>query len=55
MGLETSSLADTIIFEESDTTRIIYFNLEYVIDGTKTKKSVSKNSIIQSTTTKKEQ
>lgn len=55
VGLETSSLADTIIFEESDTTRIIYFNLEYVIDGTKTKKSVSKNSIIQSTTTKKEQ
>lgn len=48
VGLDPSSLADTIIFEESSATRVIYFNLEYVIDGTKIIKSVSKNSIIQS-------
>lgn len=52
VGLDTSSLADTIIFEESSTTRVIYFNLEYVIDGTKISKSISKNSIIQSNITK---
>lgn len=52
VGLDPSSLADTIIFEESNTTRVIYFNLEYVIDGTKIIKSVSKNSIIQSSSLK---
>ena len=47
VGLDSSSLADTILFEESDITRVIYFNLEYQIDGTKIKKSVTKNSIIE--------
>lgn len=47
VGLEPSSLADTIIFEESDVTRVIYFNVEYFIDGTDSIKSISKSSVIQ--------
>lgn len=54
VGIEPSNLADTIIFEESDITRIIYFNLEYTIDGTDINKTVSKNSIIQSAVTEGE-
>jgi anti-sigma28 factor (negative regulator of flagellin synthesis) len=29
VGLDSSSLADVVLFEESDVTRVIYFNLEY--------------------------
>ena len=47
VGLDPSSLADTVIFEESDVTRVIYFNVEYAIDGTTNIKSVSKSSVIQ--------
>lgn len=50
VGLDPSSLADTVIFEESDITRVIYFNVEYAIDGTTNIKSVSKNSVIQAKT-----
>lgn len=50
VGLEPSSLADTIIFEESDVTRVIYFNVEYFIDGTDSIKSISKSSVIQAKT-----
>ena len=47
IGLDLSSLADTVLFEESDITRVIYFNIEYQIDGTKIVKSVTKSSIIE--------
>lgn len=47
VGIDNSNLADTIIFEESDVTRAIYFKIEYIVDGTTTIKSVSKNSIIE--------
>lgn len=47
VGLDSSSLADTIIFEESDVTRVIYFNVEYTIDGTNKVKTLSKSSIIE--------
>lgn len=50
VGLDPSSLADTVIFEESDVTRVIYFNVEYAIDGTTNIKSVSKSSVIQAKT-----
>ncbi len=50
VGLEPSSLADTVIFEESDVTRVIYFNVEYIIDGTTNIKSVSKSGVIQAKT-----
>lgn len=50
VGLDPSSLADTVIFEESDVTRVIYFNAVYTIDGTNNVKSVSKSSIIQAKT-----
>ncbi len=50
VGIDSSSLADTVLFEESDVTRIIYFNVEYVVDGSKETRSISKNSIIQATT-----
>lgn len=50
VGLDPSSLADTVIFEESDITRVIYFNVEYAIDGTTNIKSVSKSSVIQAKT-----
>lgn len=51
IGLEVSNLADTIIFEESDITRIIYFSLEYVIDGTNKIKTITSNGVIQSVST----
>lgn len=47
VGLDTTNLADTVLFEEQDITRVIYFNLEYQIDGTKIKKSVTKSSVIE--------
>lgn len=47
VGLDSSSLADTIIFEESDVTRVIYFNVEYTIDGTNKVRTLSKSSIIE--------
>ena len=47
VGLDPSSLADTIIFEESDVTRMIYFNVSYVIDGTDRINTVTKSSIIE--------
>lgn len=47
VGLESSSLADTIIYEESDVTRVIYFNVEYLIDGTNKVKTLTKSSIIE--------
>ena len=50
VGLEPSSLADTVIFEESDVTRVIYFNVEYIVDGTTSVKSISKSGVIQAKT-----
>lgn len=47
VGIETGNVADTILFEESDITRIIYFNVQYQIDGTDTIKSITRNAIIQ--------
>lgn len=47
VGIDTSSLADTVLFEESDVTRIIYFNVEYNIDGTNKIKTLSQSSIIE--------
>lgn len=47
VGLDSSSLADTIIFEESDVTRVIYFSVEYIIDKTNIKKTVTDSGIIQ--------
>ncbi len=46
VGIETSNLADTILFEESDVTRVLYINVEYVIDNTSKVKTITKNSII---------
>lgn len=47
VGIDESNLADTILFEESDVTRIIYFNISYVIDGTNNLKTITKNGVIQ--------
>lgn len=47
VGLDASSLADTVLFEESDVTRVIYFNVEYNIDGTNKTLTTSKSSIIE--------
>lgn len=47
IGIDSSSLADTILFEESDVTRQLYFNIEYLIDGTTRTKTVTKSAIIQ--------
>ena len=47
VGIDSSSLADTVLYEESDVTRVIYFNIEYQIDGTTKKNSVTKSSIIE--------
>lgn len=47
VGLDPSNLADTILFEESDVTRIIYFNVEYSVDGSNTVKTATKSSIIE--------
>lgn len=47
VGLAPSNLADTILFEESDVTRVLYFNVEYVIDGTSSIKTVTKSSVIE--------
>ena len=47
IGVDTSSLADTVLFEESDITRQIYFNIQYKIDGTNKIGTVSKSSIIE--------
>lgn len=47
IGLDPSSLADTIIFEESDVTRVIYFNVSYTIDGTSKVNTITKNSVIE--------
>lgn len=47
VGIDTSNLADIILFEESNVTRQLYFNIEYIIDGTTRTKTVTKNAIIQ--------
>ncbi len=47
VGLNSSNLADTIIFEESNVTRVLYFNVEYIIDGTNNKKTVTDSGVIQ--------
>lgn len=47
IGLDSSNLADTIIFEESNVTRVLYFNIEYIIDGTNNKKTVTDSAVIQ--------
>lgn len=47
VGIDSSSIADTVLFEESDVTRVIYFNVEYQIDGTELKKTITKSSIIE--------
>ena len=47
VGIDASSLADTVLFEECDVTRVIYFNVEYTIDGSDTIKTITKSSIIQ--------
>ena len=47
VGLDASSLADTVLFEESDVTRVIYFNVEYKIDGTNRLKTITKSTIIE--------
>ena len=47
IGIDSSSIADTILFEESDVTRVIYFNVEYKIDGTDITRSITKSSIIE--------
>ena len=49
VGIETSNLADTIIFEESEVTRIIYFNVEYKVKGSNSAKTITKSSVIAST------
>lgn len=48
VGLERSNLADTIIYEESDVTRIIYFKVEYKIDGSEETKVINENNVISS-------
>lgn len=50
VGIDTSSLADTILFEESNVTRQLYFNIEYQIDGTKKIKTITKSNIIPNST-----
>ncbi len=47
VGLDSSSLADTVIFEESDVTRVIYFNVDYVVDGSNKVNTITKSSIIE--------
>lgn len=47
VGIDSSNLANTLIYEESEVTRVLYFNIEYVIDGTNIVKSVTESSIIQ--------
>lgn len=47
VGIDPSSLADTIIFEESDVTRVIYFNVEYIIDGNNKIKTITESTIIE--------
>lgn len=47
VGIDPSSLADTILFEESDVTRVIYFNVEYSIDGSNRYKTITKSSVIE--------
>ena len=51
IGVDSSSLADTILFEESDVTRQIYFNVQYKIDGTNKIGTISKSSIIEKANT----
>lgn len=46
VGIDSSSLADTVIFEESDVTRVIYFVIEYSVDGEKKVNTITKSSII---------
>lgn len=47
VGIDNSSLADTILFEESDVTRQLYFNIEYVIDGTNKLRTITRTAIIE--------
>lgn len=47
IGIDKSSIADTILFEKSDVTRVLYFNIEYKIDGTNKIKTITKSSIIE--------
>ena len=52
VGLDKSNLADTVIFEDSDVTRIIYFKVEYKVDGTSQINSITKTSVVQKSVTK---
>ena len=46
VGIHSSSLADTILYEESNVTRQLYFNIEYQVDGTTRIRTITKASII---------
>ena len=50
VGIDSSSLADTILFEESEVTRVLYFNVDYSIDGSNKIKTITKSSIIEKKT-----
>lgn len=47
IGIDEANLADTILYEESDVTRVIYLNIEYQVDKTNKKGTVTKSSIIE--------
>ena len=47
IGIDKSSLADTVIFEESNVTRVIYFKVNYKIDSTNDVRTLTKSSIIE--------
>lgn len=51
VGLDKSNIADTVIFEESDITRVIYFKVDYKIDNTNKVYSITKNGVIQKSNT----
>lgn len=46
IGVSASNLADTLIFEESDVTRVLYINAEYKVDNSSKINTITKSTIV---------
>ena len=46
VGIDPGYMADTILYEESDVTRVIYFKVDYKVNGSSRQKTITKSNVI---------
>ncbi len=55
VGIDPGYMADTILYEESDVTRVIYFNVDYKVNGSSRQKTITKSNVIMTKNKESEQ